>query len=76
MENSPEFQSTQMKTNQLRRTYLITCSCTDLEFFPTWESFSLAIAEAFESAKSKVKVVFWASPLESIRVYPPNPLCV
>ena len=65
MANSPELQSTQMEKNQMRRTYLITYSCADLELFPTRESFALAIAENFNSGTSKVKVVHWASTLEN-----------
>ena len=65
MANSPEFQSTQMKKNQMRRTYLIAYSRADLELFPTCESFGLAIAEAFDSDTNKVKVVYWASALEN-----------
>ena len=58
MANSPEFQSTQIKKNQMRRTYFITYSRADMELFPTRESFGLAIAEAFDSSTSKVKVVY------------------
>ena len=46
-------------------TYLIRYSRADLELFPTRESFGLAIAEAFDSGTSKVKVVYWASALEN-----------
>ena len=49
----------------MRRTYLITYSRADREPFPTRESFGLAIAEAFDSGTSKVKVVDWVSALEN-----------
>ena len=65
MEISPKFQSTQMKKNRMRRTFLITYSCADLELFPTWESFGLTIAEAFDSGTTKAKVVYWLSALEN-----------
>ena len=65
MANSPEFQSTQMKKNQMGRTYLITYSRADRELFPTQESFGLAIAEASDSGTRKVKVVYWAFALEN-----------
>ena len=54
-----------MKKNQIRRTYLITCSRADLELFPNRESFGLAIAEVFDLGTSKVKVACWASALEN-----------
>ena len=65
MSNSQEFQSTEVKKNQMDMTYLITYSRADLELFPTRESFGLATAEAFDSGTSKVKVVYWASALEN-----------
>ena len=48
MANSPTCQSTQMKKNQMCKTYLIAYSSEDFEVFPTWKSCSLAIAEAFD----------------------------
>ena len=57
-----------MKKNQMRRTYLITYSRTDLELFPTWESCGLAIAEAFDSGTSKVKVICWASAMKNFKI--------
>ena len=67
LSKNEKFQSTQIKKNQMRRTYLITYSRADLELFPTRELFGLAIAEAFDSGTSKVKVAYWASALKNHR---------
>ena len=68
MANSPEFESTQMKKNQMCRTYLITYSRADLELFPNRESFGLAIAEAFDLGTSKVKVGYCLLPWKTIKM--------
>jgi hypothetical protein len=59
-----DFTSTQLSGKNMRRTYLVTYSSSDLALFPSGESFGKAIAEAFASGTSKVKVEYWACALE------------
>ena len=48
MANSPKCKSTQMKKNQMCKTYLIAYSSEDFEVFSMRKSCSLSIAEAFD----------------------------
>lgn len=65
MSDTEDFKSTQLSVKKMRRTYLITYSQANRELFPTRESFGRAIAEAFNSGSSKVKVDYWACALEN-----------
>ena len=39
-------------TSQIRRTYPLTYSCTDMEKFPDCTAFAKCVLDAFESAKT------------------------
>ena len=47
-------------TSQIRRTYPLTYSCTDMEKFPDCTAFAKCVLDAFESAKNSARVVQWA----------------
>lgn len=48
-----------------RRTYLLTYSQADLERFPTRETFSRCVLEAFDEGKSSKKITEWACSMEN-----------
>eukprot|EP00795_Rhopilema_esculentum_P010104 gene10104-18760_t len=62
--DSGDFQTQNLPSRVVRRTYLVTYSQANLEIFPTRESFGKAIAEAFDRESGKVKTQHWACCLE------------
>ena len=61
-----------VSANQIRRTYLITCSQADLRIFPTRQSFVEQVSNYFNEGTGKVKVEHWAccqEPHEKLGVH-------
>ena len=65
MSDSPEFKSTRMSKNEMRRTYLVTYSTVDLELFPTTASFGNATVEAFNKGTGKFKAQYFGAALQN-----------
>ena len=59
-----DFQSQPLSTRTVRRTYLITYSQTDLQKFPSRESFGTEVAFCFDQGSGKCRVEHWACSLE------------